>query len=567
VALAPWSRGDAHLYEITTSSLSRLSEEARVAPVALTARGHLIFTVIGENEGKIEIRADLQEATVTLQGTRRGPLADAMERPFLVRVDPDGALREVLFESSVPAEGRQLLTGLVAAVRLAHRPERASWSAAERDAAGEYVGRYQLQDDQVTRTLSGYQRVWSGAGLIDPNQVGAWTVEGTTSARYQGGRWPVEVRSEGKQGVAMTSPALRTHHAWKTRARLLRTERRDPDGGLPPGWRELLQGQERASERAFERARRSMLEERVAGATFPELVGALRASSTPKERTRAMNRMTALLRLSPVGASAEAREAWHQDLDPEARGALLGALSGAGTREAQRVLAEIGSSRSEAPEVRAHALALLGVSPGLDPETHPVLEAAAREDDPNLRANATLALGNAAHAWSAQGREEATAAFELLRDRLAEAKTLPEIALCLDALGNTGDERALPLIEPFLRSPSPELRDAAIPALRLIPGERPDQLLAALAVSSDEAARKLAVQAMGHREPSPALLAALEDRARRDAEPSIRTQVALTLGMFLPGAPQALPLLRWQAEHDVDPSVRKAASAQLDGGT
>ena len=562
----PWARGVTHTYQVESTTSTTLFEGRGGAPITMKISGRMSMAVLGEDDGTVELRGELREASVTVGRSAEGArLGAAISEPFLVRVDPTGALREVLFEGSVPVEGRQIVTALVAALRLSHEPSARSWTASERDGVGEYVGQYRRDANQVTRTLPDYQRVWSADGLVSTSTTGSWTVHGTTVASYEQGMWPTETRSAGKQIIVQRAPDIRSSHEWVTRARLWRVERGKPAEAPRAGWAASLQGPAESARVAFARAKRNADENHVGDASFGELLGTLERAKTRRERSRAMARMAALMRLDPSttrGASA----ALASGLDEESRSALLGALGSAGTPEAQRVLADIAGSTGAAPLDRSHALALLGASPNQAPENLEVIQAALRDDDPNVRNNAALALGNSAQALGAQGLDSGDAALDALRDRLAAAREPSEIVATLAALGHAGDERALPLIEPFLHHGLEEIRGAAISALHLLPGDRPEALLAAAATHEQASRmRKLAVQALGYRALSALLLAVLEDRALHDEAPLVRRQVASVLARHAAASPKALALLRALASGDSDADVRAHAASLLPG--
>lgn len=558
---SPWVAGDTRVYEVSTSNQTRISQNAGSTPIDIVIEGRLTFTVLRAVDGRVELGAQLDPRKVTLKGATNRVIEAAVRAPFVARVDQTGALLELAFESGTPVEGRQLLAAIVSAVRLSHQADKSSYSASERDGTGEMTAYYRRQGGVETRAVGAYQRIFSDEGLVDPSQAGKVSTQSATTARYEDrSMWPVEVRGEGSFSVTSESPRMVSRNEWRTTARLVEVGRRSVDA--PEPWVEALQGQEQGNRQAFAKARRNMDEGRVSGASFEQIMAEVKAAKTPREIGKAQVRLAALARLDPAATASAAKSVLSGSIGDEERKVVFAALSSSGTREGHRVLVE-SIAAAERPEVRAMAASMLGMAPAVDPENKPALVKAMSDEDPTVRDNATLALGNAARGWSAQGMAQSDDAFDALSKRLEAASTMAEKIVCIDALGNMGDERALPLLTPFSLGGPADLRLAAIAALRQIPGDGADQLLSALVSDPDPQARQAAVQAMGYRPHAEGVLAALTRCARSDAAVAVRVQVVHTLGKLAPRSAAAVELLAWQAASDPSSEVRDEARTEI----
>jgi HEAT repeat protein len=155
---------------------------------------------------------------------------------------------------------------------------------------------------------------------------------------------------------------------------------------------------------------------------------------------------------------------------------------------------------------------------------------------------------------------------QMLSEKLAQATTDGERALYLKALGNTGDDRALPAIQPFFTHDSVDLRALAVYSLRFLRGTAAEQfLLEAIEVNVPQI-RDAAVHALADRSLAPVFSAALEALSKTEPEESVRITLLNTLQMRLeqPGDEElARAILTWSASHDPSPRVQTFAKEIL----
>jgi HEAT repeat protein len=317
-------------------------------------------------------------------------------------------------------------------------------------------------------------------------------------------------------------------------------------------------------------------EQLVQGARFEDLLAQLRRmppGEDGQERANLLVRLSALMRLDPA-AARRAQLAIAQGTEPPTARTLLGALGGAGSTAAQEALVQVGESAALASELRMNAVAALGLTDQPEEGSAAALQRLASDPNADVRSTAVLALGNTALAQRRHGQTgEAAAAVDEILARLSAAQTEDEQLLYLQALGNTGDPRALPALQAALRVPSVEVRKAAAQGLRFIPsdsgGTSPDQLLTEALRDPAAPVRLGALFAVSFR-PLLVFLPALQQLVLHDGDEGVRTETVNLLGRALGSAgaqllPGVLHTLKQVAERDPAPRVRKAALDLLNG--
>ena len=133
-------------------------------------------------------------------------------------------------------------------------------------------------------------------------------------------------------------------------------------------------------------------------------------------------------------------------------------------------------------------------------------------------------------------------------DRLATAGSVP----ALTALARVGDETARRVLRGMSDSSDPEVRAASLLGASI---DHDRALLLASAVESSSRVRETAVSRLGELAPDSDIRALLEDRARVDPEPGVRSAAVRALGAF---GVAALELLRERLSDSVA-SVRTAS--------
>jgi len=506
-----------------------------------------------------------------LSPAARAQLERSIARPFYVERTEGGAARALRQEGDLDPllAGLQRYLAAALAVTPAPAPTTARWTAREVDTAGACDAVYERAGGAVTRTRSG----WSPTRPRRADGPTARTTGASRASLVLDGGGAVEsidardaLRSEVGDGM---SARTETHLV----------ARRGPDGDpldasalrdhlARMGGLRVAALDESAESPAAAEARDRRL---VAGASLATLRAALGdvAEGAPLSAATVgtIRRMTALFRLDPR-AMEEAARAARDGARPAEVTAITAALTDLGTPEAQRALADLATSSRLPADLRAQAVTSLALAERPTRESLDALDRlATRDGPPEVRTAATLGEGAALHAARAAGASTDDV-FTALAGRLARAADDGEAVLVLDALGNTGDPRVLPLAEGMLRHPSADVREAAACAARLVEGgDAVAFLTARMRERRDVAQRVGAVRALGFR-PLEVFEAPLGELVRGDEALDVRSRAVAMLGARVRQSPLAAELLLHVAESEADADLRERARSwlrQLDG--
>src|SRR6266545_1497037 len=235
-------------------------------------------------------------------------------------------------------------------------------------------------------------------------------------------------------------------------------------------------------------------------------------------------------------------------------------------RSAPPALADIALDDDRPLETRKQAIDAFHSVPDATQESMTALQTIAEESG-DLRENALLAMGGLANRMRGSDPGGANESVDAIVEMYGQAVSDEERLQILDALGNTGSERALPVLETALASPSLPVVVAAVKNLRLITSPRADELLAALlAPGMAPAIRDAAIFAVGFRK-LPPLAEVLDRIARSDPSATMRGATLEVLATFLrrDRATDARPIIGWMASHDPDAELRRHAEEALQG--
>jgi hypothetical protein len=553
-----WSPGATYVYEIENARTIAMHGDAGPSPSrALGLSGRLTIAVVGPVEDGMLLR-------LALDDIRPGPGAavlpldiSQLSGAFHAVVEPTGRFASLSFPRGLDGSTRATLKVLASALQLVvPDPAAAAWRTTEQDASGEYEAAYSAAGDAIHKIKERFVRVRGPRGLgpvKDPSMV---QIASSNDFALDASGWP-RLASEDEK-LTVTAGAMRVEATSRTTARLTAVVRHPAPAELTrlaAAERNALEPDPEADAAGFATARRHADEGLVDGASYRALLGDLAASNV-KLRNRTMARMAALFRLHPDDAALAAASVLRGDLGAEPTKRVIGALGGAGTQDAQRALSSILDADRASSEMRDDAAAALGMTRSPSDDSLRALARAARSSDPALASTATLGLGNIVKRMNEQGSGDPSDALALLIDRLQRATDDTERILCLDALGNTGDPRALPAIEPFLADPRTDVRAAAAGALRFI-ASVDDKIVTAL---QDSAAlvRRAAAGALSYRAITP-MLSAVTLVLQHDPDATTRLALVTALRLRKRQEPALGGLLSWAAEHDPAVEVRNAA--------
>ncbi|HND12561.1 MAG TPA: HEAT repeat domain-containing protein [Pseudomonadota bacterium] len=518
--------------------------------------------------------ARLSDLRIDLSGDAdaKQKLQAALSHPIVLVYEPSGKLRALRCHRDVDTVGRGFAKALFASIQYVRSPEKSPlWQSQELDATGEYEASYKETPPglRVHKQRAKYLQARTAQGLMPIGQLGK--VEGALSLDFVLDAGDDEaariVSVEGRDNLVVDPGPDMPLVSSESTIKLVRSQSSTAE--VPKDALALLDSPDYtlsplALMDASDSDRRGD-EQKVAGRSFADLLQALRdipASDTGSQRAELQMQLSARFRLSPE-TPQKAAQAIAQGLPAPMAKTILGALSGAQSEKGQAALIDVLKNRKLSTDLREHAVAVLGLSEAPSDDTAQALQAAMHDADPGVRGTAALALGNVASAARQAGQlGAAETQVDQLIDLYQAAKTDGERADALEALGNTGDPRILPIIQGALASQDVEVRVSATRALRFIVAASVDALIAQV-MQQDPAptVRKAALMACSFRQ-LVAFFPALQKTVQSDLVPDVR-QDALSLLAKMKDQPGVVQLIRTVAERDPDPQLRKNASDLL----
>lgn len=188
----------------------------------------------------------------------------------------------------------------------------------------------------------------------------------------------------------------------------------------------------------------------------------------------------------------------------------------------------------------------------------------AKSEDPAVRVSAVLALGTTARSAGTDAQARALQAREELTEGAKAARTTDDKVVYLTGAGNAGGQTAMDSARAALQDPRPDVREAAVMALRFAPAPLADQLLIGVWLKDPMGSVRTAVSAAAaFRQLSPELLSAAISVLHADTEVKVRVSVIRYLSAFREQAPPIAQALTAAATSDPSPDVRAAATQAL----
>ncbi len=569
-----WQLGTTQTYTLQTRRVVHM--RGRGQPPSdesfpLTLSAHYTTTVLRADGMLVSLLTQLDGIKLEMPGepAAQAKLVRDLARPFLQIQEPDGKLRSLRIHREVDTIGRGFLKALAASLQFVRSPNGGStWQSEEMDATGEYTAQYQKESDgtHCQKSRVHYLQVRAAQGLVPVSQLGK--VTGSLAVTFtlsdgddEAGRL---LAAEGRDLLDVDPgpdmPLVSSESTFSLKRIKTTTVEPGPialallesaEYTLSP----LLQMDTTDSDRRSD-------EQRVHGASFDQLLGALRGLPTTdngSQRAELQTRLSSLFRIQPETTKLASQTIVAGVPEAVAK-TVLGALSGAQSEAGQAALVDLLGEKKLSSDLRQNAVAVLGLSDTPSEATTEALHKALRDTDPEVRSTAALALGNAAGAQRGASQVGAAEAnVDELITLYQAAQTEDEQLLYLQAMGNAGDPRTLPLLQTALQSPSSAVRSAATQALRFINATPVDALLAQLlAQDSSSEVRRAAIFACSFRQ-IVAVLPSLQKSLASDKEATVR-QDALQLLARHREIPAVMQLIRTAAERDPSPEVRRAAA-------
>ena len=544
-----WIPGTTYIYEIESSrALTMQRDHGPGQPRELAVSGRLSIAVVGP-------AADGDGALLRL--ALAGAASPRLSGAFYAVAAPTGRLGSFSFPRGLGGADRATLKGLAGALQVVvPDPGAASWRATEEDLTGEYEAAYRADGDAIHKAKERFVRARGARGLTPIKDPSTYEIASSIELALEASGWPRTASED--ETLAVKAGAMQIQAKTRTSARLAAVEQTPDLARIAAAEQAVLEAEPAADAEGFAAAKRRADEGLLDGASYQALLADL-AAGDAQLRNRTLARLAALFRLQPEAAARAAGSLLGGGLTGEAAQRMIGALGSAGTPEAQRALASVLGSDRASSELRSDAAAALGRTKQPTEDSKQALLKAARASDGSLASTATLGLGNLIKRMD-EGSGDASDAVAALIQRLAAATDDAERLLCLDALGNSGDPRALSAIEPYLAAGDVKLRAAAAQALRFMAGA--DARVAAALQDLAPEVRRAAAGALAYRAITP-MLSLVSAVLQHDADVSTRLQLVSALKLRKRQEPGLGDLLSWSAANDPAAEVRSAAKTAI----
>jgi hypothetical protein len=553
--------------------------------VHAAAQGELEVTVLGRQGERVHLAYRLRKPEVQLaidgqlDAERGRAIQGELARALLAEVGPSGRVLAVRLgaDGSASAFTRALLSAVQVVLP---GNTTGGWEVEEDGPGGTCVARYEARPAGQRGTFCLRKRTLRYLSARRPAEDVS-DIEARMELRPGGER---EALVDGRRGWVVSLTGTETtatvlqqrtvaHSETTVSLTLLREEAvrqeeraslRDEGMGRAAAFVALSEREgEEATETALQRAE---LGTATADDLLAELARAERAPAGQVDETALYLKFKALVYLQPgVSARLGHRLASAQAGGPTLR-VLTQALSAAGRAPAQAALAEVVLQRRDDWPALAEMVPALGLAREPTPGAETALrELAARARNEDVRSTAQLALGLMARNLSSRHPARADGIVRWALAELAGARHAGERRQFLLVLGNTGSALAWPALRGHLSAAEPEVRGAAVAALRGLEGRDVESALCRALKDAHASVRLEAALALAARRANEAIVAALVEALGRDEAVTVRLAVLNNLAQARAAFPEAERALR-QAGQSTVKEVREAAQQLLAEG-
>jgi hypothetical protein len=492
-------------------------------------RGQLTLAPVSSDSARHVVEATLVDASLTdvnfSDPDQRVP-ADFIKtfaKPCFISFDSRGQVAELKLANNA-SSFTQTTWKVIAGLLQTSAPEaegQASWKAREFDAAGQYGAQYDVANGHLHKHKLAY---FGPSGALAATQqvqlsdldfsfghgvVSALNVHEKVHA-IPAQPWPA-MTSEVTLELARSAQAAVATAGWRTELEAATATRlQDPA---------TLESRRADSDRA--RSRNANLEQLLGGAR----------SKDEKEKLEAYQTLVSLLRVDETVAPRVAQVVRAGD---ELGTWMTAALGDAGNDGCQANLASLIVDPKLDATAHLSALQALGRVETPNAGTRTLIQGLL--DDTALGFQAKLSLGSLAFRLKDREPKQASEILQLLAARVRRGDTVQ----CLKSIGNAGSAESLPLLGEELHNRSPEVRAAAVSALRRIADPQVEALLVQVLNSGDDAqVEAAALEASRQHGISPALLAAILPLVENDRDPTTQSAAISVIGDFGPAAKSA----------------------------
>jgi len=278
------------------------------------------------------------------------------------------------------------------------------------------------------------------------------------------------------------------------------------------------------------------------------------------QHQEAFGALVAILRTQPD--TVESASAYVKKRKP-AFHVVLDALGSAGEPATQKVVADLARDPKSKVEDRSVAALALGQLERATKDSILALDSLVAH--PQLTQFGSFGLGSVARRLALAGDTElADLAFSSLAAHLSSAKTVEARSALLSALSNTANPKVVPLALPYLSDANPALlRHAALQALRQVDTPEATAAVAHALRSDDFSDRRIALESIEERKPSPELIQAVVELAETSKRSHERLTSVDRLAKWAPEHPELRTVLQRIAQKDERELIRSAAQKAL----
>ncbi|MGA2535443.1 MAG: HEAT repeat domain-containing protein [Terracidiphilus sp.] len=552
-------------------------EQSSASPIELHLVGEWTATVVAVRAGEYDEQLQLEHLQFTGDAVKNAPASSLAEmqgrlsRPFWATHRRDGGLVEMHFLRDQSPSNRNLLQMIATELQLV-RPDSArnSWTAQERDGAGEYSALYVMpQSDHILKRKLKYMYTDGVAGThssamdvaIDQSEV-TFSLTSNGQVKQVDGVNRVRMSFSSNQSEKLSAATefhlsnLRSAHAPDLIGSLQAEQANVVDSPVVTQRTDT----DIARNEADERLLKGDSTEAILTAAF-----ARNSDAAPIDPIRPMDpidRLTALFRQRPEAASAAVAMLKKEG----SQRSVINALGASSSTSAVAALSALAHDTAATESLRVDAiLAFVQMQ-------HPSAEAMRapgnllNDANPKIRSAARMMSGALSHAGRAEHPTEAASIDDSLVALYRSAHETHERIEFISALGNSAGPSIIPVLEEALHDSAAPIRGAAARGLRLAAGSDIDRALAAVITSDpDGSVRADAIFATRFRHPLPASLAdALLESASTDAATYVRSDSIAVLGQNPTASPRVTETLERIAKQDADASIRRQAQQTLE---
>ena len=543
-------------------------EQSSSRPIEIELSGAWTSTISAVRSNDYDALLELSKIQFSgeaLKGTPASALKDLqsrLSRPIWATYRNDGGLLSVHFYRDMSATDRNMLQMIATELQLVQPASaRHTWTAQERDGAGEYSAVYLAQrPDRILKRKLKYIYADGMAGApanafeisIDQSDI---TFSFTPDHRLQSADGVDRVRMSLSQDKSQQLTAVAEFHASDlqtgTAPELAGSLAREHANvvDLPIVTQKSDSTVARAE--ADDRLLKDLTTDAILDAAFAKNPG---SAASP-------DRLTALFRSRPDAASSAV--ALLRKNGPNKT--VTNALGAAGSLSSSAALAELAHDATLPQQLRVDALLAFVQLQHPDAEVMRIPSDLVNDSNHDVQSAARMITGALAHAGRPEHPADAEAIDVSLIALYRNAGDVREKTELLGALGNSAGPEATQTIDEALNDSSATIRAAAARALRLVTGAEVDQRLASVMLKDSEAVvRADAIFATRFRRPLPTTLAeALMKVASEDQVIYVRSDALAVLSQNSNASPHIHETLAHIAESDADAGIRRQAADAL----